>query len=181
MAVVLIAQTEEVQALVRTATAELGAKKLLGAIGFGQLRWIDRQFKSEGRAPGSTGAWAPLRPNTVAGRRKGRGTGAPRILRDTGRMAQSFAMETREAQLAVEVGTPDPRATWHHFGTRPYTIRPKRGKVLVFPTVNGMAFARAVNHPGLPARPMLPPDGQASRMAEDVLRAIVAKIDRAHA
>lgn len=43
------------------------------------------------------------------------------------------------------------RATWHHFGTDPYTISPKKAKALAF---GGQAYKR-VNHPGLPARPLL--------------------------
>lgn len=43
-------------------------------------------------APGeSTPAWKALAPSTVAGRRRGRGAGAPEILRDTGRLFNSLS------------------------------------------------------------------------------------------
>lgn len=57
------------------------------------------------------------------------------------------------------------RATWHHFGTKPYTILPKRAPALTF---GGMSYKR-VNHPGLPARPLIGfPDEDAQATADVV-------------
>ena len=55
---------------------------------------------------------------------------------------------------AVEssIGTNVKYAGAHEFGTKPYTIRPRAGKVLRFGTARGVVFARMVKHPGLPAR-----------------------------
>lgn len=55
----------------------------------------------------------------------------------------------------VELFMTAKQAPWHQFGTDPYTIKAKTGKALAF-TVGGQRLARRqVNHPGLPARPML--------------------------
>lgn len=43
------------------------------------------------------------------------------------------------------------RAIWHHDGTRPYTITPRKAKALSF---GGVAVKR-VHHPGLPARRLI--------------------------
>lgn len=50
------------------------------------------------------------------------------------------------------IGTNVKYAAVHEFGSRPYVIRPKRGRFLRFATPRGVVFARQVNHPGLPAR-----------------------------
>jgi phage gpG-like protein len=44
---------------------------------------------------------------------------------------------------------------YHQYGTKPYTIVPKSAKILAFATGSGTAFAKRVNHPGLPPRPFL--------------------------
>ncbi len=51
------------------------------------LRWVSRNFKTEG---GKVGGWAPLRPATIAARKKGPGSGRPKILRDTGALEKSI-------------------------------------------------------------------------------------------
>ncbi len=42
-----------------------------------------------------------------------------------------------------------------HFGSGPYTIRPKKRKVLKFEVNGQTVFARSVRHPGTRARPWL--------------------------
>jgi phage gpG-like protein len=135
------------------------------------MNWINKNFQTEG---GLVGGWAPLRPGTLANRRKGSG----RILQDTGELRQSFV--PRWTSESATVGSPLKRALWHEKGTRPYIIKPKRaGGVLVFNTASGIrvktkrlvtgktirlpsatgtskVFTRLVHHPGLPARRMLP-------------------------
>ena len=66
----------------------------LNASGGGPLRpvmnqWIKRTEAFTRRrfaklSKGGGGEWAPLAPSTIAGRRKGKGSGSPNILRDTG-------------------------------------------------------------------------------------------------
>ena len=142
-------------------------------------QWIDRNFQQEG---GLVGGWRRLRPNTIAGRRKG----SSRVLQDTGLLRASFVPAWDEK--AAVVGSASKVSLWHEKGTKgspetPYPIRPKKpGGVLAFPVATGgilvpilpkgfkkgdlifgkklksrrMMFARMVMHPGLPRRRMLP-------------------------
>mgnify|MGYP001619274387 FL=1 len=145
-------------------------------------QWIDRNFQQQG---GLVGGWRALRPNTIAGRRKGSSV----ILQDTGLLRASFVPAWDEK--AAVVGSASKVSLWHEKGTKgspetPYPIRPKRpGGVLAFPVAAGtagstlvpilpknfkkgdlifgrklksrtMMFRRMVMHPGLPRRIMLP-------------------------
>ncbi len=138
----------------------------LRLVGQRQLAWINENFRREGAET----AWHPMAANTRAKR-----GGAAKLLRDRGRLAQSFVSALRGSDT-VAVGTADPRGRWHHEGTRPYTIRPKAAQVLRFMTVNGVTFRRIVHHPGLPARPLVPSERLAAALATSVIDAAVAKI-----
>lgn len=170
--------------------ARMKVEPLLYAVGARHLKWIADQFRLEGRAIGSEamGGWAKLSRNTMAARR-GR---VARILQDTGRLRQSFAVDTAPIRGEVFVGTSDQRAPWLHHGTRPYTIRPKRaGGVLAFTgnvaatrvsgvriiadVKRGLIFTREVQHPGLPARPMLPTASHARDLAVAVVDAFFVR------
>lgn len=70
-----------------------------------------------------------------------------RILFLDGRLAKSFRYQLSDNEL--NFGTNVPYAAHHHFGTKPYTIKPKSKKALAF----GGAVVKNVNHPGLTARP----------------------------
>lgn len=141
----------------------LDENEVLGAIGQRLLRWIGQNFRSEG---GLVGGWKPLTPGTIAGRRK-KGRGA-KILRDTGRLQQSFVSAVSGRK--VEVGSAEPRADWHHFGTKPYTIRPVSAKLLRFMGPEGKyVFSKEVHHPGLPARKLVPPEEEAEKLAVKIL------------
>ena len=136
---------------------------ILSAIGDRHLSWIDENF----RKAGAERKWPPLSPNTVAGRRGG----SSQPLRNTGRLAASFVKKVSGDR--VDVGTEDKRALWHHEGTDPFTIRPKNKKVLRFPVVGGVAFARLVEHPGLPERPLLPSDALGEQLAVETVEAAI--------
>lgn len=123
--------------------------KLLYLIGSGLLSWIMRNFEQGGIEH----PWAPLAASTIAGRRKGSSS----ILQDTGRLKQSFVVDARATSGFVDVGTRDPRAGWHHFGTAPYEIRPRGRSPLTFLTAGGeRMFRRHVHHPGLTPRRIWP-------------------------
>ena len=132
--------------------------------------WVSRNFASEGRL---AGGWKPLRPGTLAGRR----TGAGRILQDTGLLRASF-LPFWDAD-GGGVGSADRRSLWHHKGTRPYIIKPKKpgghltfivadsiqvktrifksGKRIFVPSARGRFISvKEVKHPGLPKRRLLP-------------------------
>ena len=63
--------------------AAVDGRVMMDLVGQRVVAWIDQNF----RAGGLERPWAPLSPNTVAARRKGRGAGTAQPLRDTGRMA----------------------------------------------------------------------------------------------
>lgn len=155
------------------------AAPYLRAIGFRLMGWVDQQFRTDGNAPGSRTPWKPLSPNTVAGRRRG----SNRPLQDTGRLKQSWGPAAGNPHVigdhTVQVSSNLKYTPYHEFGTGPYVIRPRRpGGVLAFMTAGGKRFARFVNHPGLPARPMSPPVDVAKKLAIDTLNAAIQKMLR---
>src|SRR5437868_10069394 len=104
------------------------ARRMQLAIGAVALSLVKQAFvqKSEGRADEAGLRWEPLAPSTVAKRRKGRGQGAPLILRDTGLLFNSLSpgISARPNPGQVIVGTNDPKAAWHHRGTTTIPARP---------------------------------------------------------
>lgn len=161
----------------------LGARSLLTAIGLRLKVFIGESFKTNGR-----GKWRPLAWSTVA-QRKG---GAASPLRDTGRYQMSWVSESDD-QTYVEVGTNlktasgIPLAPIHEQGTDPYTIEVKNKRTLAAPLGSVIGFINSrrmsgtskapgfavfgpkVNHPGVPARPVLPDQATAERLAAEVL------------
>ncbi len=156
----------KVQAMFRRLGRSIDEKTLLALVGQRHLNWIDKNF----RAGGLETKWKKLSPNTIAGRRKG----SSAILQDTGKLRQSF-VDTVFGNR-VSVGTKNKIAGFHHFGTKPYTIRPKRKRFLFFQTVNGPVFARVVRHPGLAARPLLPTKALGERLALQTVEKAIDKI-----
>ena len=51
------------------------------------FRWVNNNFKTQG---GRVGGWAPLKPSTIARRTRGKGSGSPKILQDTGELRANF-------------------------------------------------------------------------------------------
>lgn len=149
------------------AEARIDKKQLLSAVGLRILRWVDENFKREGIEV----KWRPLSPNTIAGRRRG----SSKVLQDTGRLKNSFSFQLLSGGDSVQVGTNVEYAKHHHYGTRPYTIRPARARVLAFAVAGGMAFARQVNHPGLPSRPLIPSVRTATKLARETIEAAINK------
>jgi len=143
---------------------KLETRQYLELVGSQLLHWVNQNFKDQGTEK----KWKPLTPNTKAGRRK-EGKGA-KILQNTGRLKQSFVSKVMKDGNSVSVGTNNKVAKWHEFGTKPYVIRPKNKKMLKFPVVGGFAFAKKVNHPGLPARPMLPSEDRGRQIALEELK-----------
>lgn len=160
---------------------KLQMKEYLNLVGESLLTWVNKNFKEEGTEK----KWAPLSPNTIIARRK-KGTGA-KILRDTGRMANSFVKKVSKSGEWVSVGTEDIKALWHHYGTKPYIITPKRKKWLRFPIATGggekgFRFAKEVHHPGLASRPLLPSKSAGRSLAvkelTNYVKVIVAEANR---
>ena len=152
---------------------------LLLAIGARFMSYIDESFRSQGQHQGfSTSRWKPLAWGTVALR--SRGGSAP--LQNTGEYRQSFVQST-DGETYVEAGTNRvPLAYWLEHGTRPYTIRPVRARVLAAKLPNGplgliptnrmsnwLFFGKEVHHPGIPARPVLPTKEIGEQLAQQVI------------
>ena len=54
--------------------------------------WVKRNFRADGRNHDeSRYYWPPLKASTIAARRKGRGVGTPKILRDTGNLQNRWS------------------------------------------------------------------------------------------
>lgn len=158
---------------------ELDTRVMLKLIGESFKLFVTQAFRTGGASTGRP--WAPLRPNTLANPNRGGGSSMP--LARTGALMQSFV--TTQDDVSVTVGTKKQYASFHQFGTAPYTIRPVNKKALFFWTVGGNAapfegrgntFARVVHHPGLPVRQMLPNEAQARRLAQETLRGYVDRI-----
>lgn len=150
------------------------AAPFLMAIGLRLMGWVDQHFRNPVNP-----TWAPLRPSTIAGRRKGGGGAKP--LQDTGRLRMSWTRAAGNPHIfgdhTVQVTSNVAYAPFHQFGTKPYVIRPKKpGGRLRFMTADGPRFAGMVRHPGVPARPMTPPAAVAEKLAVDTLEAALAKL-----
>jgi phage gpG-like protein len=86
-----------------------------------------------------------------------------RVLREHGDLLRGLYYQVDGN--SVQVIMSDPKAKFHQEGTKPYVIRPKVAKALGF---GGIARMR-VNHPGLPARPLLGfPDGDKDKVTATV-------------
>lgn len=85
--------------------------------------------------------------------------------KDTRQLEASIVQRivTDQQGVSVLVGTFAPehlvkRAKWHHDGTKPHVILPRKAKVLRFPKSKGSSvyiFAKKVNHPGTKPNPYL--------------------------
>lgn len=121
-------------------------QQMLGSVGESLLN-VNKDRHNAGLAPDGT-KWEPLAESTLKEKRKGG------ILNKTGDMLQSLNYQF-EGNDTLVLGFDGKRnadlATWHHFGTAPHLIAPLNKKALKF----GGGFAKKVNHPGLPSRPLL--------------------------
>ena len=163
---------------------------VLKVIGLRLMAWVDESFKTRGR-----GLWAPLAWSTLALRQRG----GDQPLQDTGRYRQSFVSETDQSTY-VEVGsslkTPSGLvlAAIHENGTRPFTIRVRTAKVLAARYGSGAGgaaqssplglinsrrtsgwaiFGKEVQHPGIPARPVLPNQPQAEQLVKTTVEDMI--------
>lgn len=148
--------------------AAVAVTPMLEAIGEAGVKFSRQLFATRGR---EVGGWRPLAKSTVAVK----GHSRPLVL--TGELRDSITYKVIPG-ARVQIGTDDPKAAWHHYGTRPYRIEPVRAKVLSFVTESGRQFRAFVNHPGLPARPILPREGQMKQIAKDAARDHIAQVKK---
>lgn len=165
--------TTEGQKFFRLISDAIKPQVILTTIGGRFLSYVDESFRTRGR-----GRWAALSPLTLLLRKHG--GDAP--LQDTGRYKQSFVQET-DNRTFVEVGTNLKTqglslGKIHEFGTGPYTIRVKRAKVLAAQTRAGawIFFGKEVDHPGIPARPVLPTKAVAEHLVQQVLDGLLSRV-----
>ena len=123
----------------RAAGAVRHSDELMALVAARMHRAVDLNFQAEGRPT----KWAPIKR-------------AGKILADSGALKSSIT-EHSDATTAT-VGTNKIYGRWQHFGTRPYTIRPKRKKALAWKGASHPI--KKVKHPGLKPRPflILPPE-----------------------
>lgn len=103
------------------------------------------RFKREVAPDGSP--WKALSPAYKKVKRKN----ADRILFLEGYLANTMRYQVDKQGLLF--GSNRDTAKWHHFGTDPYVIKPKDKEALAWP--GGPGPRSVVNHPGLPARPII--------------------------
>lgn len=155
--------------------AAIAPRKLFMVLGARFLAYIDESFRTSGR-----GRWRKLRPSTIAFRKHG----GSKPLQDTGRYKQSFQKPKTDNQTYITFGSNAktksgiPLSKIHELGTKPYVIRVKRAKVLAAQTRLGqwVFFGREIQHPGIPARPVLPSQQRAATLARETINAIVKAI-----
>lgn len=136
------------------------------------LKPVNHARHNAGLAPDGS-KWKELSPLTPKEGRKGG------ILAKSGRMLQSFNYQIHGNDTLVmgfDGATESMRADWHHSGTDPYVITPKKAKALKF----GGIYRKRVNHPGLPARPLVgfPESDQklAGEVVQDYLQVILNRV-----
>ena len=159
-----------------------GKTELHRRYGIQALNWIDDNFRQAGALTGSK--WAKLSKNTIAGRRKG----SSNPLLNTGLLRASYSARATAQDARVgspmlialwhEEGTdpypitpkkasvlafPVAKGFYKTAGQRKRaTVKANFSSLITRKTYRKgqlLGFARRVNHPGLPARPMLPRQG----------------------
>ncbi len=157
-------------------------RTVLDVIGARLLSYVDESFRTRGR-----GQWQALSPLTLEMRKRG----GDMPLQDTGRLKGSYVGEqgrpgtdySTDGQTYVEVGSNVKTASGlslakiHEYGTGPYTIRVKRAKVLATQLRSGtwMFFGKQINHPGIPARPVLPSQAVAEKLIQETIDGMLVR------
>lgn len=147
----------------------IDVSELLHAIGNRHVKWMDDNLKRAGLET----PHKEMAESTIAARPT-RTSSRHFSSRYRSRLSQSMTVKLIGTR-AVVAGTEDEFAEIHHEGTKPYTIRPVKGRILRFQTAQGFVFAREVRHPGIPSRPILPTKQTAERLAQRILDAAIKK------
>lgn len=129
-------------------------QELLGSMGESLLR-VTQERHRQGVAPDGT-PWKALSPLTL--QRKT----SSRMLFEHGDLLR-FQYQVEGDTLRI--GTNDWKASFHHFGTKPYIITPKKAKALAFAGL----VRRRVHHPGLTARPLVGFPASDQQLVVDVM------------
>lgn len=129
-------------------------QEMLGSMGESLLR-VNQERHAQGLAPDGS-KWKELSPMTLQTKRKAR------MLYDHGDLLR---FQYQVSGDTLRLGTNDGKAAFHHFGTKPYTITPKKAKALKF----GGMMRKRVNHPGLPARALVGFPASDQKLVADVI------------
>lgn len=131
-------------------------RPILYAMGTQLVSLTQRAFNDASLRPSP---WAPVKTGRPPLKKSGLLWRSPRITHVGGR--------------SVTVGTDRPYAAYHQFGTGPYVIRARTKKALHWPGARHPV--KSVRHPGLPARPFFPFDGDGRMIpsAVEKIRAVV--------
>lgn len=177
-------QTDHLQRTLAALRHEIATpQEILGSIGEALLR-VNNDRHEKGQAPDGT-PWKPLSAGTIAGEAwkkqgdsfreskstsvaAGRAAASRRILYQNGDLLR---FQYQVAGDTLHLGTNDKKAAWHHEGTgtygpkgKPYVIKPVNKKALAFA---GFVVKR-VNHPGIPARPLVGYPESDEKLVKDV-------------
>ena len=164
-------QTDHLKQILEATRREIATpQEMLGSVGDALLRVNNRRHE-QGLAPDGT-KWKPLAPLTIGGeawKKQSDGERKSKTVSIAGaRKAASRRILYQNGDLlrfhyqvngdTMNLGTNDRKAVWHHSGTgthgptgKPYVIKPVNKKALGFA---GLVVKR-VNHPGIPARPLV--------------------------
>lgn len=182
-------QVDHLERALEAARREIATpQQMLGSMGE-SLKIVNEDRHAQGLAPDGS-KWKPLSPMTIGANawkgtddslkkkgqisidaaRKAQTRAKGRILNETGEMLRSFNYQVQGNTL--KLGFSDHKAEWHHFGTgtfgpkgKPYIIKPVNRKALGFAGL----CRRRVNHPGIPARPLVGFPASDQRLVMDVL------------
>jgi phage gpG-like protein len=161
------------KALLASLQAVLRPELLLKLLGLRYTNFLSTRFEGDGSVPneGIGAKWVPLKPSTVMQRRQG----SSRPLQDTGRLKMSYTGTPNFGADWVEVGSNMEYASYHEEGTKPYVITPKTKKALAAKLSAGgwVVFGKRVNHPGIPARPVLPDVPLAERIGVEEIESVI--------
>jgi len=78
-------------------------KRKMNSLAIAQVfRWVSQNFRGQGSP---VGGWKPLDPKTIALRRKGGGSGSPKILIDTGLLRNNWQQKSDDRGGSLVSGT----------------------------------------------------------------------------
>ena len=156
-------QAEQLKKAISAMRGAVSAREILGSVGETLLR-VNRNRHLNNQDPDGN-KWKPLSPLTLIGAVQGKNKKQAQsiVRRKTTRMLNQHGDLLRfHYQIIgneVIIGPNDWngwKANFHHYGTKAYTITPRKAKALAFA---GLVRKR-VHHPGLPARRLIGlPDG----------------------
>lgn len=153
----------------------LSPTAILKVMALRMVAYVTESFETQGR-----GKWKPLAQSTLMTRRRG----GAMALQDTGEYRKSWTGQPggpnvkTDGTSYVTVGTEmQPLADWMEYGTKRFVINTSKRTLAARLRGGGyLVFGKSVNHPGVPARPVLPKETEARRILKETLDAMVQKV-----